>query len=519
LKTLVFVGPPGSGKTTLAGNTFRSGLLTGKKIYIINDDGDGSEGTVDAGILRGIEGLDLNALTAGCIGCKDEAEFREAIRQIRAVGNVDWLVIEPVGYAAGNEVPSILHSVGIHATVICLVDVANFADNFVDGFMPTQVKAASVIGLTKYGDAKSIEDSVLEEVIAFIGEHNSEAPVFLLPSGGMLPEWTLHSHAHHHGHVHDHSCDHVHHEHHEHHHDGDHGVYSIHLKLRLDIGYADIQRIAVAIPGIFRGKGVAGGHQWHLVQRTWSPEHEQLPDDRAPFATFYSREPLAAEDFTAVAVPAEDVYAGKDIKQILRTSTVSAIETENAIRRRLQKFPAEAFTNRFGDLVTHPEVLSITKELARRGGVTHEVFAEVIRRCTVYWLSAKALLDSNNWDNNPGFNEWQRALGTSLGYYGYYHSVDLGGELMMQVVKARPAHLLFAGLSEIKRLNSDFAKAKLQAEEARDIAKFGLTNEGMTKAEILPIMRRCLEMAQRGDRHNIAIEWHNAFAEVENFDV
>jgi G3E family GTPase len=527
LNTLVFVGPPGSGKTSLASATFRSGKLVGRKIYIINDDGDGSEGTVDAGILRGIEGLDLNALTAGCIGCKDEADFREALRRIQVEGNIDWLVIEPVGYAAGNEVPIILKSVGIQATVICLVDVANFVDNLVDGFMPTQVKAATVVGLTKYGEVESLEDPRLEEVLAFIGEHNSKAEVFMVPPGATLPEWILEHqhednhkrHDHHEGCGHDHNDRHHASEHHRHEHDHSdehHGVFTIHLKLRPEVRYGDLQRLISVIPGIFRGKGVVEGWQWHLVQRTWSPE--EFKDDRPAFATLYAREPLAKEDFVSIATPNEDLYAGKDIKQIMRTSHVSVEQTEAAIHRHLGKFPAKAFVNRFGDLVTHPEILSITKELARRGGVAAEVFAGVIRACVRYWLSAAELLNSRDLKGNPSYAEWQRALGTSLGYFGYHHRTELGVELIAQIVSANPARLLFTGLREVTSLNSDFAKAKMQADEARDIAKFGLVYGGITKEQILLVSLSCQNLARETGRDDIVLEWAASITEIEGFD-
>lgn len=526
MKIFITEGPPFAGKTVTTALTFKK--LPGKKYWIVNDDGDGTGENIDAGVFLGIEGLELAAMTGGCIGCKDPEQTKEVIRKIVADGTFDWLFIEPIGYALGNETPDILHALGVHATVVCFVDVENFAENLEDGFMPPQIKAASLIALTKYGIASSVDDPALDEVTDFIGEHNSEARIFLLPKGSGLPEWVLNHHSHPCGHSHGHnntSCGHDHHHDHDHSHSEDrhdedeaeHGQFRLTRPLRPEATYPQVQQIANSDPQIYRAKGRVEGKSFSMGRGTWDPD--RLPDDRRPSVTFYSHQPISPDDLMAVAIPAEDAYAGKDIKQILRTSTTSVEGTVLAIRRRLEKFPAAAMVNRFGELVTHPEILSITKELSRRPGVPHEVFAEVICACTIYWLSAAECLRSKNWDNHPSFNEWRRALGTSLGYYGYYHAVDLGDALTGRVVFARPAHLLFAGLREIARLNSYFAKAKLQAEEARDIAKFGLTNEGMTKEEILLVMSHCLALARSEGRHDLAIEWHNAIAEVERCDI
>jgi G3E family GTPase len=528
LKTLVFAGPPGSGKTTTAGNTFRSGLLAGKKIYIINDEGDGTATTVDAGILRGIEGLDLSALTSGCIGCRDEKEFKEAIRRIQADGTVDWLVIEPVGYAAGHEVPGILHALGIRPTVVCLVDVENFEDNLVDGFMPTQIHAAHAVALTKYGDAKSIDDSRLEAVMSFVGEHNPKASVFLLEKGADLPRWVVaprheyhptcnHHHDHGHNHDHDHE-DHKHEHHHAHDHEGDgsdHGTFSITLKLLPDVTYERIRQIAAAIPGIFRGKGVAENKQWHLVQRKWELESDRLPDDRPPFATFYSRQPLSTDDFISIVMSAEDAYTGQDTRQILRSHTVSVSDLERAIKKRLAMFPTEAFTNRFGDLVTHPEVLSVTMQLIMRMGVPKPLVAEAIKASIRYWLSAVNLLQSRQWDNDSLIGEWEQRLSVALAWYGWNNASDIGSE-MKQVVAVRPAHMMCRGLVKHRRFHSNFAKAKVQVSEICDAIRFGMRWEGMTQDKAILAMSDCLaviEQANRGD--DLVTEWRNTMGFIQ----
>lgn len=503
MKTIVFVGPPGCGKTTTAGHTFRSGLLSGRKIFLVNDEGEGTESTVDAGILRGIEGVDLAAMSQGCIGCRDEKEFRKAISQIQEDGHFDWLVIEPVGYIAGHEVPNILHSMGIHPLVICLIDVMGFMDNLIDGFMPSQIRAAQAIGLTKYGRRGTTESlaDFAEYVGNIIGEYNSTAPIFRLPKGSGLPKWILRLPT---CHVEPAQACHKKHNHTQHQHKkDDHGIFTIHIKLKPNVTYAQIREIVENMPDIFRGKGVVETKQWHFVQRKWQDEADRLKDDRLSFATFYSRRPINSEDFVSILIASDDAFVNKTTREILHENTISEEDLEAAILKRIKSFPREALINRFNDLVTHPEILSLTMQLAYRQDVPKKVVTKMIHASVRYWLSAAKLLQTRDWEHPVLMSEWQRRLGIALGWYGHYHALDLGDELMQQIIKVRPAHMLCEGLLKLDGFHSDPQRAKIQLKEIADVLRFGMDYEGISSSHAQSVIEHCMNIAKK-DNHDIS---------------
>ena len=451
-------GPYGSGKTTLIGNTMRqlqdSGIRTA---FIFNDDG--TSVSIDAQWIE--KYTTMRTLTAGCFGCQDEASFLETARALIGEEAYDIVLVEPMGFIAGHELPAVFKKqLGFDPSVFSLVDIENFEENLLIGSVVSQVEAATAgIGLTKCALGVLPEDESLSQVIEWIAARKSGVPVFVLYEDGSVPLSVIetvirdakerhaenHAHCTHAGCGHGHSHDHGHHSHEHHHaHDAVHGHYPYSFFLRDGVTFEDVRSAFDQHPSkvsIKRIKGTADGRQFDAVHDTWK---QGSPSENMPFVTFYGQTPIATEFLDGI-IAIEGTPDKKTTKEIVRSG--SPAETETLLEKLLKTVPEKPLIGTGGP-VTHPEVLELINELRKRKGLGKDIVARAITARVRYYVQTLATIEADpEWKSQ---HDKVRSLVIGIGWFIHNRPADLSEELTAQI-KALPLQTYFLESFEAMR--------------------------------------------------------------------
>lgn len=484
---LAFVGPLGSGKTTLARNTLRAKVLPGRWAYLINDSAPSSDmvdGAVDG------ELAEIAALAGGCFTCENPEELGRRIREAIENPAVAGVMIEGFGSVAGTETVSALQQIGIPFHVVATLDARNHARNLaiLGHVVATQVAAATIgIGVTK-AEAVSIDDPSLDKLRTFVENVGSGKPLFIVPPGSALPEWAVSRvlarprralpqvHRHHDG-----CCGHDHgHEHHHHGHRHHGGLVEQSIRLRHDATLASVTVALEALKayGVFRAKGATEGWQFHLVHDDFT----RTERDHRHFLAWFVAEPVDTKKIAAL----DAITEREERLNLLRTQDMlrddeaaSPEESARLIAELMSQIPSSPVVNRAGNLVTHPEQLQLLKEIARRRSVAPTHFGPAIKRCMQYWLAAAALLREQEarWDPRDLANN-KRELGISLTWWAMKNAADLGDDLCRQVAARRPWILVAEGMMALDLPYADPDKGWWQAEEFRIAVEYAKAHGG-----------------------------------------
>ena len=210
MQVLVVSGFLGSGKTTLIQHLLHSGMEgLGKLAVIVNEVGKvGIDGT-----LLSAKGVDMIELTSGCICCTLRIDFSKALKEIRAVANPDFLVVEATGVAQPADILDILNDPDLEDFIQLkgLVTVVN-ADMFeareiLGPFYDNQIRSADVLLLNKVDLVSPEECLAIEKTLKLM---NPGARVYrtkfckIDPAKLLLDPGTEHSTASHGHHLHGH---------------------------------------------------------------------------------------------------------------------------------------------------------------------------------------------------------------------------------------------------------------------------------------------------------------------------
>ncbi len=478
MKTILVIGPIGSGKTTLAGNLFRSGKLPGKCAFIFNDDG--TPETVDAAIIAGR--ADFRPMNSGCFGCRDVSEFKSLLKKLTDSGEYAFTVVEPLGFVEGSEVPRVLGECGINPRVICLLDVKHLRQNDALGIVPSQLRAGHVIALTKYPEGATLTDRSLEKALDYVGHHAPGKQVVLLPPYGSIPDEIIRfisddlepAHSRDHcscGHHHDHSDhknehDHEHHDDDEHHHD--HGFFTYSFLLKPGVGLQTVKTwLESAGDKIVRVKGTAEGRQFHVVHGDWQVT---IPDDSQPFLTFYSTAPVVTAHLAEIVRPT--VENSGTTKTLVRSDAIPPEQTIQLIKTILDSLPKEAMIGMDGP-ITNPELHELLNEVRKRPGVPPTLNAKAIRARVDYYLKVSAVLNpESKWWLHPNSGRKKYDLAVGIGWFAQNKPKELGWTLRRKTAKAPLALLLTEGLLAFQSHNPDQKIAVEMASEVRDVVRF-----------------------------------------------
>jgi G3E family GTPase len=505
LKTILVIGPIGSGKTTLAGNLFRSGLLPGKCAFVFNDDG--TPETVDAAIVAG--GADFRPMNSGCFGCRDVTQFKALMQALESGGEYDFTVIEPLGFVEGSEVPLVLKECGITPNVIALLDVKHLKQNDLLGIVPSQLRVGDIIALTKYPPNAELGGEALEETLEYAGRHAPGKPIVLLPPDGQIPQEILNvaiakktAHKHEHKHC---SCKHHHHHHGSH--DHDHGFFTYSFLLKSGTTFQTVQNcIQNCGSGIVRVKGVAEGRQFHMVHGDWQIT---IPDSSPPFVTFYSTLPVATDGIAEIAKPAAETLG--TTKTLVRTDAIPAEQNVELIKAILEKLPKEALVGIDGP-ITNPELHELLNEVRKRPGVPPDLNAEAIRARVTYYLKVATILTpQGRWWNHPASGRKKYDLAVGIGWFAQNKPAELGAEIAAEAAQVDLTLLLAEGLLAFGSHNPDLKVAVEMAHEVKDVVRF-IGRKHNTRLE--EAVAHCLTLAQNREPELISA-WQEVAQELQ----
>ena len=493
--------------------------------YILND-----EGQVDGALVERV--AQVIPMTNGCFTCNDEASTLSALKKIEVTGTVKLVFFEGFGIVSGDETKKFLESSGYNYEIVCVLDCKHLKKNQVRylDVLTTQLKAATLgIGISKHADHMVKEDATTPDALDFIAEVGNHVPVFFIPTGGSLPSEMLDhlamaksskhtGHEHHeHGMC---ACGHDH-EHHTHEHEHDvHSIYPYSFHLRKEVKLDQIKNSLAGASCIQRIKGATEGRLFNAVFNDW----RFCQEDNRRFITFYAdRRIELARDIPKLVEFVEEQSqrtVEEEVKQsyeLLREDNVPAEETVKEIEALLVEFPVlPVLNNNAGgcvQLITHPEILQLVKEISRRKSVFDTHFPRVIERCMEYWIKCAEYLYANQLcilasdiDTN------MRELGISIAWWTERYGKEFSPALVGRVLATRPAHLVAKGFKSLSSLNSDPERAKWQCIETFEAVKFGVKH-GEDREEMVKTLRHGLSLAHTPPSKE---QWENA---VKEFDL
>lgn len=237
MKTIIFSGFLGAGKTTLIKKLIQEGFKGEKLVLIENEFG---EIGVDSGFLKEC-GIKINEINSGCICCSLVGDFTKALSQVVEEYSPEMLFIEPSGVGKLSDViKAVKEALGeVLVSSVTVVDACKckmYSKNFGE-FFKNQIQYADTIILSHTSKANEAQIKVSEQIVRELNgsatlvttdwDKLSAQQIMQTISGKntveQLIEGLMHEHKHHHEHHdHDEHCtcgchDHDHHEHHEEH--------------------------------------------------------------------------------------------------------------------------------------------------------------------------------------------------------------------------------------------------------------------------------------------------------------
>lgn len=492
----------------------------GKVLLVVNDVG---EVNVDATRLGHLG--EMEALTAGCIGCADLPAFLRVMEQATAAG-VDHLIIEPTGIADGREIRDVTARAGIPMSSVTLIDVEHFKRNRALGVMETQLGVAGMVGLTWCDALLDHPDGVvqpaLEEIVAFCGTHAPGKAVSLVSSQpanfvALVVERYLvgelrvdesakpspcsgpgadgaHAGGHHHR-DHDHHHDHSHGHHHSGHHN--HGAYAESGALPEVFTKATLTALIVEMGDtLVRAKGVVEGASFDFTMGTLQ---FGAASSAEPHATFISTSPLGIIERHAMVEGTK--------KQLMRGYAAPLEATLAALQWQLGEYPSNRAPS--GEIRVDCEA-DIIRQLCERKGVPAERRAEALQQYVGWRLQSLRLLvgDGDRWHDQADLPYWRRRLGGVL----CWHAENVGSALheaqIAEMVRLdAPRHAL-EGLLGLTELGFDQELAEERPELIADCIRFAHQHDILDQDLVKRALTHCLALSGSNT------DWHGRWRTV-----
>lgn len=169
----IYSGFLGAGKTTLIKKLIKEAYNNEKIVLVENEFGKVG---IDSGFLKDT-GIEITAMSSGCICCSLSGDFKKSIKKIQADYNPDRILIEPTGVGAlSTVVDSVMEAgltVGGLTTVVDVTKCKKYLKNFGE-FFGDQVETASVIMLSRTKDA---DPELVADVVELLEMKNPNATI------------------------------------------------------------------------------------------------------------------------------------------------------------------------------------------------------------------------------------------------------------------------------------------------------------------------------------------------------
>lgn len=473
MKVVCILGTLGSGKTTVLNNILP--VWSNERVLVVVND----VGTVNVDMRRIKHVGEVQAMTAGCIGCNDLPAFQKLFLEASSSG-IDLLVVEPTGIADGREIVSAVSTQdNCEAYCLTLVDVAHFYRNRALNTLPSQLEVANEILLT-WTDAGS---EVLNDTLDYVAKHASGRRInrISVDDAGGLQQLALDL-------LQGSPTDPIIAGPHDHHHDPtNHRVYAYSVAFREGVTFEDlVLAITPYRDVLLRAKGVVEGKEFDfvqgdLVQRGVSEGHEG--------GNFIASEPLPEVAFSVIK---QDQYADhRNKKERMRSSDDIPIkDTLEAIEWQLGQYPSV-----MGDGILRVDFeADVAYQIAKREGVPAETWNDVLQKYFHMRILAGREIVSGNWDNHPELAYWKRRVGMNLAWHMKNHGSELTSELMEQAMFLSPSVMALDGLREIESLSFVEEMAEERPEIIQEVIEFGREHENL--GDVQDVVERCHALAK-----------------------
>ncbi len=520
------LGPLGSGKTTTLNSLIEKVPLGDSYAVVVNDVG---ENNIDA---RRIWDHPANRsekiipLTAGCIGCSDVTQFREALKQVYDSG-VNVLFIEPTGIAPGNEIADVVRSSGFDLSILTLVNTQTVMRDLRWQVLPSQLAVADIVGITHIPNERD-EAEVVEQVLEQLPTLPAEVSVELIKPGstnyfeilaklrGVDRQLRLGHHIT--ADVCHIGCDHDHGDH-----GRSHGISAKSFRLKDSLSIEDIANLLVPLTEnernpLLRAKGMANGYRFDLVGREWNV----TPDDNAGVSTMNvifggSIPQRFLEEAHKLSEPVDRIEITGDKKTIVKSiSGMPLADRMEIVRNRITQYPAPISVFH-GEIITDCEA-DEGYEIAFWGNnddMPHESKHLAMDAYIAFRL--KGLHEFlhhgesiKNYDTKAAY--WLRRYGATLGYNGYHLANYIDPRRLEEIRTHNPAQILIDGLIQIDTLSFDEGRAEEKPEFLLSVLTPALAQGHVSKESIAGLEKHIIPLAASNKGH--LARWHETFSSL-----
>ncbi len=519
------LGPLGAGKTTTLNRLIEQVPLGDSYAVVVNDVG---ENNIDAQRIwdhPANRSEKIIPLTAGCIGCSDVTQFREALEQVHDAG-VNVLFIEPTGIAPGTEIADVVRSSGFDLSVLTLANARTVTRDLRWQVLPSQLSVADIIGITHIPDEGN-EAEVIEQVLGQLPPLPDDVSVELIKPGmtdyfeilarlrGMDRELRL-------GkqivtdicHV---ACDHT----HEHTHDS-HGVSAKSYQLKNSVTIDEIAALLRPLAThdhtpLLRAKGIVNGYRFDLVGDEWNVRKDTLNNSfmNVIFGSAIPQTFLSAAH--ALSKPSELITISGDKKSIVKSISDMPIEDRATIvRERVEQYPSPisplhgelipdceadegyeiAFWGNQDDMPTESKKLAMKAYVQFRLDGVHELLHHhdhIVR-------------------GEEKFAYWLRRYGATLGFNGYHLADYVDDEQLREIRAFNPARQLVEGLLQIERLSFDEGRAEEKPEFLLSVLRPALEQGHITRSEVEQLQPHLLSLS--ATNVTFTARWEETFRQL-----
>lgn len=513
------LGPLGSGKTTTLNHLIERVPLGDSYAVVVNDVG---ENNIDAQRIwdhPANRSEKIIPLTAGCIGCSDVTQFREALERVHDAG-INVLFIEPTGIAPGTEIADVVQSSGFDLSVLTLANARTIERDIQWQVLPSQLSVADIIGITHIPDGRN-EAEVMAHVLDQLPPLADDTAVELIRRGGAdyfgilarlrgmdrqlrLGRKVV-------GAISDHS-----HEHGEH----DHSISAKSYQLKKGVAIEQVEQLLMPYTAetqspLLRAKGVVGSMRFDIVGDEWNaqPDQSGIQTMNVIFGGHMPHHFL--EEVRAVSEPVERSRVAGDKKTIVKSiSEMSIADRVEIASQRLTQYP-HPVSSMHGELIPDCEA-DEGYEIAFWGNkddMPDDIKKETIDAYVKFRLSGVHELVHHSAHIANGAEKqsyWLRRYGATLGYNGYYLKDYIDEKLLAEVRKSNPAEMLYAGFMDLDTLTFDEGRAEEKPEFVANVFKAAIENGDLSKDDVLALKEHAIGLSKaNGDFLN---RWETAFS-------